>query len=105
MRKPGEYSGIEGITFIHDFRDESIRYVRQSVRFYARAHKADTHTRTVAREDAKVVARIPLRGLQDRLLSFFDDAIGVFNVEFLRIGSRYFKTCCNTKFCLPRYIK
>lgn len=64
MRKPDECSGIEGITFIHDFRDESIRCVRRPVRVYARAHKADTHTRAVGapREDARVVARMPLRG-------------------------------------------
>lgn len=43
MRKPGEYSGIEGITFIHDFRDESIRYVRQSVRFYLCARAQSRH--------------------------------------------------------------
>lgn len=101
---PGE--GIEGITFIHDFRDESIRCVRRPVKFYARAHKADTHTRAAAhREGMRCTEGLLLicRCRSD-LSTVLWHAAAVFNIEILR-QRRHFETCCKTEFHFARRIE
>lgn len=104
MRKLGiERSGIEGITFIHDFRDESIGMCAPAGEVpRARARiccKVGTHTRAAIYSE-RVVARILLRGLPGRSLSLFI-AAGIWNVNSTGLSFTAFKFVVNN-FCALR---